>query len=161
MDDAGAMRGGEPIAGLHERRDDLAPRVRLLEPRRERRAAHELHDDEDLAVDRADLVDRHDIGMRELGHRLGLAHQPHAGRRAGVAVAHDLDRDVAIEVGIVGLEHDAHAAGAELADDPEVLERRAGREPWRRRGGMVGRVLERLVHHRRRFYYVRPSRRTP
>ncbi len=110
------VRGDEAARGLEEHLEDLAPRSRpALEPRRQRVALDELHRDVQVAVvGGADVVDADDVGVRELGDRLGLAPQPRL--RASLAFvprfgAQELERDLAIELGIVGGEHHAHAAG--------------------------------------------------
>ena len=146
MDETGVMRGEQSFTCLHEHRDDVAPRPGMaIEPAGERVAAHELHHDEDLVVDRADLVHADDVRVREPRHRLRLGDQPHARGGARVAIAHDLDRDTAIEIGIVSLEHDTHPAGAELAHDPEVTDRRAWRERRQRLDAIALRSFERAL----------------
>ena len=134
-------------ARLEEHADHVAPRPHGLEPARERPTADELHHEEHARVDRTDLVNRHDVRMAEACHRLRLAHELQAGGRPRVAAAHDLERDAAVEIRIVGLEHHAHPTGAELADHAEVADRGARRE--RSHGGhpIVGGMVERHVFH--------------
>ena len=146
VDQAGVVRGGEAFAGLHERADDLAPRAAAS------RASARSVSPGTSSMTRntwpsivADLVHRDDVRMRELRHRLRLADQPRAGLGARAAALHDLDRDAAIEIGVVRLEHDAHAAGAELAHDAEVADRVARRERRDPRHAIAGICVERSI----------------
>ncbi len=67
------MGRGEPPPGRHEHIDDLGDRAgRRFEPAAQRDALDVLHHDEGGPAIFPDLVDRHDVGMGELGHRLGL-----------------------------------------------------------------------------------------
>ncbi len=82
-------------------RHQLGRRPRLLEfrePLREISPLDELHAEEATAVLFADVVDRHDIGMIELGDRLGLVAKPPRGigtRPPGVT--NHLERYQAVE----------------------------------------------------------------
>jgi hypothetical protein len=51
-----------------------------------RAAGDELHRDEHLPGVHADVVDRDDVGVRELGERLGLAQQQRLAAAGAVAV---------------------------------------------------------------------------
>ena len=117
----------QPARRLQEHVEDLAPRPRpALEPRRQRVALDELHRDVDVAVvGRADVVDADDVGMESWA--IAWASRAAASRASfafdAEARAQELERDLAIELRIVGGEHDAHAAGAErrqheVAADP-------------------------------------------
>ena len=67
---------------------------------------------------RADVVDRHHTGVREPRHRARLDEQPGARLLvAGRVRLHDLDRDVAVELRIVGRVHHAHGAAAQTLSD--------------------------------------------
>ena len=74
----------------------------------------ELHRDEHRLVERADVVDHDDVGVRELGDRLRLAQQARASLRRALAGAgaraQQLDRDLAIQLGIVRGVDVAHPA---------------------------------------------------
>ena len=83
VDDAGGVRGRQAPAGGEEDRANLRPGAGLAaQPRRQRLTFDELHRDEDAVVDRADVVDHDDVGVREARDRLGLLqHAPAAARR--------------------------------------------------------------------------------
>jgi hypothetical protein len=66
---------------------------------------------------RADLEDRHHVGVREAGHHPRLSGQPRDLLLAHGTAMH-LERDVAIELEVLGEEHGAHAAAAEEPVDP-------------------------------------------
>jgi hypothetical protein len=122
------VRRCEPASGVREHVEDLFQRAwSIAQPRAERHAVDELHRDEHLATERAHVVHRHDVGVGELGHRLGLAQQ--AARSRGrhhvavrVALEH-LERDTAIELWIVGRVHDPHAARAHAIEQHIAAER--------------------------------------
>jgi hypothetical protein len=126
VDEPGGVRRSEAPPDVEECSSDLRPAaLRLLEPARERDAVDELHRDVDLALERADLVHRDDVGMRHLGHRLRLANEPrlHLARAIAVRVgAQQLERHLAIELWIVRRIDDAHAAAAEPAQQHEAID---------------------------------------
>ncbi len=63
----------------------------------------------------ADLEDRHDARMIEIGRGLGFGMEPFdVGRRSQLARENHLHRDDAIERHLPGLEHHAHAAAGDL-----------------------------------------------
>jgi len=128
VDHAGRVRRGEPFAGGDERAHDVAPRPLLArQPQRQRLALDQLHRDEHGLADRADVVDRDHVRMRQPGERLGLAQHPRRrARRAGLARPHHLERDAAVEVGVVRGVDDAHAARADPLLDVEVSHLGAG-----------------------------------
>ena len=88
-----------------------------VEPALERPAADELHREEDLVVDHADVVDGDDVRVREPRHRLRLAQQARA-RRVLHALPRleQLERDLAIELRIVRAVDHAHPAGADALE---------------------------------------------
>ena len=93
----------------------------------------ELHGIEaDIAV-LADLVDRHDVGVVQLGRGAGLAAEPLADRPvAGRLPRQNLQRHAAAQRDLLGLVDHAHAAAADLAHDPviaELSEKRGGGLP--------------------------------
>jgi hypothetical protein len=120
--DARGVRGGEATAGIDDHAHDLAPGVRLLHPLAEAHALDELHRDERVVDDVADVEHGDDGWMREQRERLRLAVQPRAVRLGELAGTHDLERDAAIELGIVGGVDDAHAAAAELVQHDVAAE---------------------------------------
>ena len=82
------------------------------------RALDELHGDERVSVDLAEIVDRDDVGVLQRAGRLGLAEKSAA--QVGVAgerVAHHLDGDGPVEHRIEGAIHDPHGPFADLAED--------------------------------------------
>jgi hypothetical protein len=84
----------------------------------------------------ADLVDRHDPGVIEVGCRLGLGVEPLDVAVVGELTGDDhLEGDGAIEADLAGVEDHAHAAPGDLADDlvvAEIADGRAGRKVARR-----------------------------
>ena len=76
-----------------------------------------------LALVLADLVDRHDARMVEVGGGLGLGVEPPDVGLVGELAGEDhLERDGPVEADLPGLEDDAHAAAGDLADDLVVAE---------------------------------------
>jgi hypothetical protein len=96
---------------------ELAPATRpRARPGVELRALDALGGKEDRVLMQADVVDRDHVGVAEPRQRLGLPQEarPVAGRAAPLVAQH-LDRDLALELGIVGAVDDAHAASSEDA----------------------------------------------
>ncbi|HEY8379440.1 MAG TPA: hypothetical protein VIK91_23270 [Nannocystis sp.] len=124
VDEAGLVRRREAAAGLNEGVEDLGPGALLAAaPGLQGLAADELHGDEDLVVVDPDLVDDGDVGVRDLRHRLRLVVEAQAAVAVGGALpAEDLERDLAIELGVVGGVDDAHLAGAEVRQDGEATD---------------------------------------
>ncbi len=126
VDQAGVVRGLQAAAGLDEHREHLlaGPRARA-QPRLEGGALDELHGDEDAVAVGADVVHCDDVGVAQAGHRLGLAQQSGVAvdARLGRAAAGDglavqqLERDLAVELRVVGRVDHAHAAGTERVQD--------------------------------------------
>ena len=117
--DAAGVRGGEPGRDLRGDLERLARRQRAADQAlAQRLAVEQLHRGEgDLAV-LAEIEDRQDVRMRERRDRLGLALE--ARQRVGVGGEmrrQDLDRHLAVELGVAGAEDLAHPALAELGDD--------------------------------------------
>jgi hypothetical protein len=150
MHEMRAMRGGEPGARFAHHAHDLAPRPRLLlQPLAQRLALDELHRDEHaVAGQRADVVHRDDVRMRQPRERLRFAQQPRFLRagRAGRAGLQQLDRDLAIELGIVAVVDHAHAAFAEHVEHDVAADERAARQILDlRRRGEIRRVRRRRL----------------
>ena len=146
VDEPRAVRRGEPLAGRDHDAQDLGRRGLLdEEPRPERRALDELGREEHVAVEGPDVVHRDDV--RVLQARQGLGFTQEAGAaplrvlaaaRAGVE---ELQRDGALELRVVGLVDDAHAALARAVDDDVAAHDRAaaqGRAPVGKGGGGDG-----------------------
>ena len=86
-------------------------------------AGHQLHGEVALAVVLAHLVDRHDAGVVEQRHRLGLVLEPPQLVVAGQDAGPDhLQGDGPVEADLAGAVDDAHAAAAELGLDLVVAE---------------------------------------
>jgi hypothetical protein len=97
LDDVERLPGGEPPS--------------LVQELAERTAGHVLHREIQVAAVGPLVVDGHDVRVRQLGHRPGLADEP--GREVlvgGQLGVHDLDRDGAVEPGIDAQVHGGHAA---------------------------------------------------
>jgi len=81
-------------------------------------ALDELHRQEQLPDVFTNLVDGHDVWVRQLGHRLGFSLHPQAALAVVPLLGVDqLDCYLSVELGVVGCEHDAHAALAEPFED--------------------------------------------
>ncbi len=85
-----------------------------------------LHDDVELPVAAADVVDGADVGVVEGGGEARLLEQPVVGLFVGAQpLGQHLDRHLAAEPRVLGQVDLAHPALAEAADDLEALEDRA------------------------------------
>ena len=81
-------------------------------------AGHELHLEIEPAGMLVDVKDLDDIRVAEPGGRLGLGQETDGGfRGCEVAGEQHLERDGSIELELAGLEHHAHAAAPDLAQD--------------------------------------------
>ncbi len=122
MDQTSRVRGREPPPGAHEDLEHLGPRARaLVEPRRQRAPNHELHRQPNSTLMGTDVVHGHDVAVRELGERLRLAQQ--LGFVTAATTATDqLERDLAIELWIIGGMHDSHATGTEQRQDDVAID---------------------------------------
>ena len=84
----------------------------------ERAALHVLHDDEVGAVLLTPVVDRHDVGVIEVGGRPRLAPETlDEGAVGGELGEQDLEGDGAVEEEVAGQEHLGHAAARDLLFD--------------------------------------------
>ncbi|MCY1011626.1 hypothetical protein OV079_39910 [Nannocystis pusilla] len=114
-------------ADLHEHRQHRPPVARRVgQPLAQGAAVDQLHGDVDPALDRTDLVDLNHVRVRQPGERLGLALEAGGAELvlAGVLVAEDLDRQAAVELGVVRGVDDPHRACAELPQDDEAADPR-------------------------------------
>ncbi len=129
------MGGGQPSTGRDEHPQDLVPAALLrLEPALEGVALHQLHRHEHAVLPRAHVVDGDDVRVRELGEGLGLLQQSPAlalllPSPVAVGRAHQLERDLAVELGVVGREHQAHAARADRFEHDVASQPSPRREP--------------------------------
>ena len=115
MDDALLVRRGQALRDLQRDVERLAHRQGAVgQPLPQRLPLEQLHHCVDDGGFAAEIVDGEDVRMRERRHCLGLSLEAgHRGRIAGERGGQDLDRDIAIKLGVVGAIHLAHAAGAE------------------------------------------------
>ena len=125
-------------ATLHHQLGRLAGRQRAVgQPLGEALPLDEAHREVMLALVLADLVDRHDARVVEVGRGLGLGVEALDVGVVGELAGQDhLQGDGAVEAHLPGLEDDAHAAAGDLADDLVVAEvADPGRSPpaWRDR----------------------------
>ena len=123
--DPACVRVGEGVAqrGADAQHVAVRERPRVLELR-EGRPADELGDEDPAVLVAARLVEGDDRRMTEARGRDGLARRALARLVARALGVHRdaLDRDVAVEVLVVRLPHDAHAAAAETAAQPVAPE---------------------------------------
>ena len=118
VDDAGEVGGVQAPARRDEVSEDCTCRARPLQPAPKRSSLDELHDEEHREFTfRSDpihplVVDSHDVrvGQARKGPGFGLESSlPSTGRHA-----EDLDRDLAVELGVVCLVHQPVRPGADL-----------------------------------------------
>ena len=128
----------------HGRRDPgrLRPgRAIILQPPAEVGAVEEIRDDVDLPPVQADVMDRHDAGVAQLGEPAGLLEESLGlGLRHLGAAAEHLDGHGPVELRVVAEVHRAEAAGAQGV--PHLVAAEGGR---RGRGVPLGRRLGRWI----------------
>ena len=134
--DAGGVRGRQASSCGQEDGERLRGLVRFRHPRAQARTAHELHREVERVVLHADVEDGDDVRMCEACERLRLAQQACALGRV-VRGAEALDRDLAIELRIVGDVHRAHRTFAQSLSQLEATEPR-GRGACAPRGDDAG-----------------------
>jgi hypothetical protein len=142
MHEAGGVRRLEAPTGLDQHGEHRLPCPRRsVEPGAKRAALDVLHHDVRRVVVLLDVVDRHEVRMAELRHRLGLAHD--AGRACAVrrTALEQLERDLAVKSGIVRSQHAAHAARAGLLDHHVPTQPRRQRGSRRRAADLHRRVV--------------------
>src|SRR5713101_4368211 len=87
----------------------------------QRHPVEKLHDKKWMAILLPDLMDGADIGMIECRRRLGLALEAGQGLRVfGDVIGQKLQGHKSVEGHVLGLVDHAHAAAAQLLDDPVV-----------------------------------------
>jgi hypothetical protein len=99
-----------------------APQWTPQQPDSERLPLEEFHDQEQLALLFADVVELAHIGMIEAGGRSGLAPQAVAGAIVGRRVGNHLERDTPVQTLVVRSVDHAHPAFTELARDAVVTD---------------------------------------
>ena len=120
VDDRERVGGGERVGGLlHDAADflrgQLAP---ALDPRAERFAVDQAHDEVDQAAALVDVVDRDDVGVRQARGGLRLAGEALADfLLEGELGREHLDRDAALQPLVAGAIDHPHPASADLAFD--------------------------------------------
>ena len=115
----------------------------------QRGALQILHGDEGAAVLLADIMNGADVGMIQRGRGSSLALEP-AQRLtvAGEFVRQELQRDEAMEPGVLRFVNHAHSAAAKLLDDAVVGERLADQGI-----GALRRVVVLVVGERQRGHF--------
>ena len=107
-------------------------RVRRLQPVGDGVPVDELHRDEHLLVERADVEHDDDVRVRQPRDRLRLAQRPLpplVARDAGAGLdPQQLDRDLAIQLGIVGRIDLAHPAATDEAEHDVAPDGRPARQ---------------------------------
>jgi hypothetical protein len=114
MDDARGMRGRKRAAGLNRDLENVRQIQSRLRVIAQRTSVDELRRDERRFAGPADLVDREDVRMIQCRGGPGFLHKP----AQAVLVRRDFDRqnlqrDLAIERGVLRQVHLAHPARAE------------------------------------------------
>ena len=113
VDDEPGVGVGQGVG--HGRRDPgrLRPgRAVIPQPPAEVGAVEEIRDDVDLSPVQADVMDRHDAGVAQLGEPAGLLEEPlRLGLRHLGAASEDLDGHGPVELRVVAEVHRAEAAG--------------------------------------------------
>jgi hypothetical protein len=120
MDQPRGVGAGDSASRLDQYIQDLGPPPgALLRPLPERQPGDELHGDPHVITEHADVIDRDDVrvgqpreGLRLPQYQCAIAAVQFLGDRR----LDQLQRDLAIELRIVGREHRPHRAGAELAE---------------------------------------------
>ncbi len=119
MHDADPVRRLQPLGDLPAHVERLVHRQRAaLEARRQVFPGHELHRDEARVVDLVDAEDRGHVGMVQRREDLRLALEATEPLVVvGQLLGQHLDRDLAIEAGVLGSVDLAHPPGSERAED--------------------------------------------
>jgi hypothetical protein len=128
------------LVGVMQAGAQLREHVQVLHQRERRRRDHscgeaaapqELHGDvRGPVLVLGELVDRDDVPVLQAGRSAGLAEEPGASGLVGREVArHQLDRDLAIEHGVLTAIEHSHAAASHALDDL-VASNRCGRFHW-------------------------------
>jgi hypothetical protein len=128
--DAGRVRRDQAAPRLQEPRHHLPPWPRLgVHPVVQRPALDQRHRDVHAARVLADIVHRHDCAVPQLRHRARLRQQAIATLRPRHRRLHDLDRHLALELGVLGPVHPPHPATADELDDLVAAQLGPRRQP--------------------------------
>src|SRR5262249_31712276 len=103
--------------GVVEHAQHLAVGVALTQPLGKVHPLDQLHRDEVALAVAGDLVDGDDIGVAQLRERTRFAEESRAPGALATITEH-LDRNLALQIGIVAGVDDGHPASAEQALDP-------------------------------------------
>ena len=124
MDDAAPVSVFDGLADAADQFGRLSGRQRSIgQALGEALPLDETHAEVMLALVLADLVDRDDARMIEVGRRLGLGIEAEDVGLIGELAGEDhLQRDGPVEAHLPGLKDNAHAAAGDLADDLVVAE---------------------------------------
>jgi hypothetical protein len=123
MHDTAAVGGGQPFGGLRVGVDDRIDRAgRVAHPSPQAAARHELHGDVDLAAVDPAVEHLHHVRMGQPRQRLRLATQALLGIGIAAVRGEELERNGALEAGILGTVHHAHAALAEHLERSEAAD---------------------------------------
>ncbi len=130
MHDAALVRRGERRG---ERQHDIEHVIGRQgasgDHRAQRLAFDQFAHDGRAAVDFFEGVNRGDVRMRQRRGRARLLPQPLGPWSVGRRDRNELQRHAAVQPPVVGLEHDAHAAAPNFADEAVAAEHRPRREP--------------------------------
>ena len=118
VDDAAGVAVVERLGDLRPDVEDVAEAERAFAQERPQiRARQDRHDEEQGPFVPPEVVDGHDAGVVHLGHDLGLALEALLGVLREVAGRDELDRDLAVQDGILRAIDDAHPAAPQLGED--------------------------------------------
>lgn len=127
MHDALLVGVRQPVADLrHDRQLVLEGQIPPLPDEvPEILALQQLHDDEESPVILAEVMHGHDVGVAQPGARLRLTEEAGAELvRDGGLAGDELERDEALQYGVVGFEDHAHATAADPFENlglPDLL----------------------------------------
>ena len=132
VDQTGSVRRRQASTCCKEDRRHLPPRPRLLlQPGTERAPFDQLHGHEHTLTVSADVVDMHDVRVRQAGQRLRFSNEPllsTGALRSGRAGLEQLDRHPAVKLRVIGGVHHAHSTLADLVEDDVAPEAGATRQ---------------------------------
>src|SRR5579875_849632 len=120
MDDAIVMRAVQSLRSLDHKIDCLrhAQALLLLQAVFERPAINILHDDKGDVVHLTEIVNLHNVGMSQLCDGASLTHKTlHKDGIARMIGWQDLDRNISIQVWLIGFKYGCHTASAYTLND--------------------------------------------